>query len=190
MQFKLFDLPCQLGRLLNFFIVAIVRAMKILGIDPGIGRAGWGVIEMVNGRWTVIHCGCIETSKEMLNEKRLESLYDQLKVIIAKEAPVAAAIEDLFFSTNAKTAISVGQARGVIILAAVQAGLVISSYAPLAVKLAVAGYGKAEKREVEKMTMLQLRMTKKPKLDDTTDALAIALTHAFSYQLQKQTSRS
>ena len=164
--------------------------MKILGIDPGIGRAGWGIIEMVNGKWVMVNCGCIETSKEMLNEKRLESLYDQLRIIIKHEDPTAAAIEDLFFSTNAKTAIAVGQARGVIILAAVQAGLSIASYAPLAVKLAVAGYGKAEKRDVEKMTMLQLKMTQKPKLDDTTDALAIALTHAFSYQLQKQTSRS
>jgi crossover junction endodeoxyribonuclease RuvC len=110
--------------------------------------------------------------------------------IINTEKPDAVAVEDLFFSTNAKTAMIVGQARGVILLAAAQQDIPLTAYTPLQVKSAVTGFGHAEKKQVEKMTMLQLQMTKKPKLDDTTDALAIALTHAFSYQLEKAKGRS
>ncbi|MEN9407077.1 MAG: hypothetical protein RLZZ455_293 [Candidatus Parcubacteria bacterium] len=164
--------------------------MKILGIDPGIGRAGWGVIEVQSAKYTVRNFGCIETSKDELIEKRLRTLYMALVEIINTEKPDAVAVEDLFFSTNAKTAMIVGQARGVILLAAAQQDIPLTAYTPLQVKSAVTGFGHAEKKQVEKMTMLQLQMTKKPKLDDTTDALAIALTHAFSYQLEKAKGRS
>lgn len=159
--------------------------MKILGIDPGIGRAGWGVIEVQNSKLKVQSYGCIETSKDESTEKRLRTIYEELTAIIKSEKPDVVAVENLFFSTNSKTAMIVGEARGVILLAASMLNLSIATYTPLQVKITVAGYGHAEKKQVEKMTMLQLKMTKKPKLDDTTDALAIALTHAFSYKLKQ-----
>jgi crossover junction endodeoxyribonuclease RuvC len=168
------------------FAAIVIFEMKILGVDPGIGRAGWGIIAKENSKWYMVHCGCIETSKDLPLEKRLLILYDELVAIIKENVPDAVAIEDLFFSTNAKTAIAVGQARGVIVLAAIKAGLSVAAYAPLEMKLAVTGFGKAEKKQVEKMTMLLLDMKEKPERDDATDALAIALTHAFSYRLQSK----
>lgn len=159
--------------------------MKILGIDPGIGRAGWGVIEMAHGQWHMVNYGCIETAKGVVIEKRLRQLYEELTTIIKVEKPDAAAVEDLFFSTNAKTAIVVGEARGVILLAAAQYNISVAAYTPLQVKLAVAGHGQADKGQVEKLMMLQLGMKVKPKIDDAADALAIALTHAVSRKIEK-----
>ena len=154
--------------------------MRILGIDPGIGRTGWGVVQMENGKWKMENCGCIETSKELPLEKRIQEIYKSLSKIIKEEKPDEVAIEELFFNTNAKTALIVGQARGVALLAAAQAGLPVAVYTPLQVKIAIVGYGRAEKMQVEKMVMAQLQLEKKPKYDDISDALAIALTHAFS----------
>ena len=159
--------------------------MKILGIDPGIGRTGWGVIEVRSSKHEIRNSGCIETSKSLPLEKRLESLYDQLKRIVNEEEPDEIAVEELFFNTNAKTALIVGQARGVILLLASKSCLPVGEYTPMEVKLAITGYGKAEKRQVEKMLMTLLGMNEKPKIDDTSDALAVALTHAFSRKLQK-----
>lgn len=158
--------------------------MKILGIDPGIGRAGWGVIEVRSSKCEVRSFGCIETSKDLSTEKRLRTIFEELTAIIKSEKPDVVAVENLFFSTNSKTAMIVGEARGVILLAASMLNLSIATYTPLQVKITVTGYGHAEKKQVEKMTMLQLKMSIKPKLDDTTDALAIALTHAFSYKME------
>jgi crossover junction endodeoxyribonuclease RuvC len=164
--------------------------MRILGIDPGIGRAGWGVIEKATGakgfgqgKWHVVANGCIETSKELVTEERLVRLFEELTGIIKEHAPDTVAIEDLFFATNAKTAMVVGEARGVLVLAVSLQSLPIASYTPLQVKIAVTGYGQAEKKQVEKLLMLQLGMTEKPKLDDASDALAIALTHAVSSRI-------
>lgn len=154
--------------------------MKILGIDPGIGRCGWGIIRNEKGEMRNEKYGCIETSLNLPLERRLESLFDQITRIMNDEKPDAFAIEDLFFNTNAKTAMIVGQARGVILLAAVQKKLPIGIYTPLQVKIAVTGYGRAEKNQIGQMVKTLLKLDKLPKLDDTTDALAVAITHAFS----------
>lgn len=153
--------------------------MKILGIDPGIGRAGWGVIEFERGAVRGESFGCIETSLKTAPEKRLQEVFEAVSRIINEYKPNALAIEDLFFNSNAKTALVVGQARGVVLLAASQNNIPVSVYTPLQVKMAVTGYGRAEKGQVAKMVKTLLKLTSIPKLDDTTDALAIALTHAY-----------
>ena len=155
--------------------------MRILGIDPGIGRMGWGIIEKGKGTQFVVHgFGCVETMPNSDIPGRLYALHDEVSRIIDEYQPEVLAIEDLFFAKNAKTAFSVGQARGVILLAASQKNLQVSVYTPLQVKSAVAGYGKADKKQVGHMVKLTLKLAKVPSPDDTADALAIALTHAFT----------
>jgi crossover junction endodeoxyribonuclease RuvC len=158
--------------------------MLIIGIDPGIGRTGWGVIEAQSSKFIARDFGCIETSKDLSLERRLEDLFGQLETILQKEKPVAFAIEELFFNTNAKTAMVVGQARGVALLAAAKQQIPIAVYTPLQVKIAVTGYGRAEKSQVGQMVKTLLHLDSIPKPDDTADALAIALTHAFSYKMK------
>ena len=160
--------------------------MRILGIDPGIGRTGWGVIDVEGQKLNVITYGCIETPTGMKTEKRLQVIHQEISRVITEYIPSAFAIEDLFFNTNAKTALVVGQARGVILLAASQHNLSIGVYTPLQVKIAVSGYGRADKKQVGHMVKTILKLDTIPKPDDTTDALAIALTHAFSYKTLKR----
>jgi crossover junction endodeoxyribonuclease RuvC len=160
--------------------------MRILGIDPGIGRAGWGVIDVQGQKISVVKYGCIETPSTMPTEERLVVLYEDISRIITEEIPNAFAIEDLFFNTNAKTALIVGQARGVALLAAAQKKLPIGVYTPLQVKIAVTGYGRAEKGQVGQMVKTILKLPSIPKPDDTADAIAIAITHAFSYKILKK----
>lgn len=156
-------------------------SMRILGIDPGIGRMGWGVIERVtNSSFKVFGFGCVETQPNSDIPGRLYAIYDEVCRIIDEYQPGALAIEDLFFAKNAKTAFSVGQARGVILLAGSQKNLSISVYTPLQVKSAVTGYGKAEKKQVGQMVKLLLHLKEIPKPDDTADALAVALTEAVT----------
>lgn len=159
--------------------------MKILGIDPGIGRTGWGVIRVERGELKVEKYGCIETSMKLPLEERLLAVHTEISRVINEESPSALAIEELFFQNNAKTALVVGQARGVALLAAAQNGLSVGEYTPLQVKVAVAGYGKAEKGQVGQMVKTLLKLQAIPKPDDTADALAIAITHAFSYKSHK-----
>lgn len=156
--------------------------MRILGIDPGIGRTGWGVIEVKNGKLKVENYGCIETEVNSPVEERLQIIYDKLQTIISKNAPDNLAIEDLFFNTNAKTALVVGEARGVVLLTAAQNNLPVAIYTPLQVKMALTGYGRAEKSQLGQMVKTLLTLPVIPKPDDITDALAIAITHAFSYK--------
>lgn len=158
--------------------------MKILGIDPGIGRTGWGVIEVESGKLRVEKYGCIETSLKLPLEQRLQVVYQNISRIIAEEKPNALAIEELFFNTNAKTALVVGQARGVMLLAAAENSMSVSVYTPLQVKIAVTGYGRAEKGQVGQMVKTLLKLPSVPKPDDTADALAIAITHAFTASLR------
>lgn len=163
--------------------------MKILGIDPGIGRTGWGIIDW---QLATVKCqmyGCIETAKELLIEQRLKKLYEEINAILIKEKPEAMAIEELFFNTNAKTALIVGQARGVILLAAAKANLPVTVYTPLQVKIAVTGYGRAEKDQVGQMVKTLLKLPTIPKPDDTADALAIALTHAFTAKVESMRNK-
>ena len=160
--------------------------MIILGIDPGIGRTGWGVIEELAGsRFKVCGYDCFETAPKTEVPERLLLIHKHIQGLIELYKPDAIAIEELFFNTNAKTAFVVGQARGVILLASAEAKLPISIYTPLQVKVAVTGYGHAEKGQVGQMVKVLLNLEKIPTPDDTADALAIALTHAFSRKMGK-----
>lgn len=155
--------------------------MRILGIDPGIARCGWGMIERIkNYELRIKNYGCIETKNGLAIEKRLKIVYEQITKIIKEQKPDVLAIEELFFNTNAKTAFVVGQARGVVLLACAIANIPVAIYTPLQVKVAVTGYGKAEKLQVGKMVKTLLKLKEIPKPDDVSDALAVALTHAFS----------
>lgn len=159
--------------------------MRILGIDPGIGRCGWAIVETEGSKFKAIDYGCIETSAKQNVEERLEEIFEEISKIIKKNKPDELSIEELFFGTNAKTAFVVGQARGVILLCASQNNLEVSVYNPMQVKLAVTGYGNAEKAQIGQMVKAIFKLSSVPKPDDTADALAIALTHAFSSKLAK-----
>jgi crossover junction endodeoxyribonuclease RuvC len=159
--------------------------MRILGIDPGIGRCGWGVIDSQGSKLTVQGYGCIETSSKKETPERLTEIYAEISKLIKTYKPEAMGIEELFFNTNAKTAFVVGQARGVILLAASQSKLEIAIYTPLQVKMSLTGYGRAEKSQIGKMVKTLLNLKEIPKPDDTADALAVALAHAFSNKYTK-----
>ena len=157
--------------------------MIILGLDPGTARVGWGVVETNGTNYESVAFGLIETDKDMLAEDRLNDIFEAVNTLIKQYKPVAVSIEDLFFSTNAKTAIAVGQARGVLLLACAKHHIHTASYSPLTIKRAITGDGKADKGQVQYMVTKQLHLLETPKPDDVADALAIALTHAFSHQM-------
>ncbi len=160
---------------------ALVRCgLIILGIDPGYAIVGYGIIEYINNHFKVIDFGAVTTRAHTDFTDRLLYIHTELSLLIEKYKPDAMAIEKLFFNTNAKTAIDVAQARGVIILAAKQRNVGIFEYTPLQVKQSVVGYGRAEKKQVQEMTKLILNLDKSPKPDDTADALAMAICHAHS----------
>jgi len=152
--------------------------MRILGIDPGTGRTGWGVVDREGGSENMVVYGCFETKANSALPERLELIYEHVAKLIEEHKPDEVAIEDLFFATNAKTAMSVGQARGVVLLACKHKRVPIFNYTPLQVKSAVTGYGKADKKQVEMMVVKILRLKEIPKPDDAADALAVALTHS------------
>ena len=149
---------------------------RILGIDPGFGRTGFGVIEGNRNEWKLVCYGCIETSAKDPFVNRIEELYSQLKQIIEKFHPTHAAVEDLFFYKNVTTAMKVGQARGVILLTLRQSKIPVFECTPLQVKQSMTGYGRAEKGQIQKMVQMILKLKKKITPDDAADALAIALT--------------
>ena len=154
--------------------------MIILGIDPGYAIVGYGILEYSNNHFTTIHYGAVTTPAGMPFNRRLQIIYDELDVLISKCKPEVMAIEKLFYNTNAKTVIDVAQARGVIVLAAQKYGLEIAEYTPLQVKQSVVGYGRAEKKQVQEMMRMMLKLEKVPKPDDTADALAMAICHAHT----------
>ena len=154
--------------------------MRILGIDPGVAIVGWGVIEKQGFSSLPVAYGAIRTPAHTPLQKRLLQIYTDMKTLLERYRPEAMAIEELFFNTNVTTGISVAEARGVILLAAEEAGVPIFEYTPMQVKQAVVGYGKAEKRQVIAMVTSLLRLPKPPTPDDTADAIAIALCHAQS----------
>ncbi|AJY76081.1 crossover junction endodeoxyribonuclease RuvC [Paenibacillus beijingensis] len=160
--------------------------MRILGIDPGIAIAGFGFVDKVGSKLTPVQYGSIETEAGTAPEKRLLQIYEAAVALIEKYKPDAVAVEKLFFNRNVTTAFAVGQARGVIILAAAQRGLPVAEYTPLQVKQAVVGYGKAEKRQVQEMVRMFLKLSSVPKPDDVADALAVAICHAHSAVLQQK----
>ncbi len=155
--------------------------MIILGIDPGYAIVGVGVIQFDGNRFRVIDYFAVTTEAKTPFDLRLKMIYDGINEVIEKYHPDHMAIEELFFNDNAKTAIGVGQARGVIVLSAVNHGVKVFEYTPLQVKQAVAGYGRADKTQVQQMTRALLKLNEIPKPDDVADALAIALCHAHSY---------
>ena len=156
------------------------KIMRILGIDPGYAIVGWGVIDYESSRFRVVDYGSVQTKAGTDTVERLEKVYQGINTIIERYKPEHMAIEELFFNTNATTAIVVAEARGVTLLAARQHGLVIGEYTPLQVKQAVVGYGRAEKEQVIRMVTTVLGLEKPPKPDDTADALAIAICHGHS----------
>ena len=152
--------------------------MTILGIDPGIATVGYGLIQYENGCFRTIATGAIETPAGIDVEDRIEMVYDDLCELIKMYSPTEMSIEELFFNTNQKTAIAVAEARGAILLEAKKNRLNIAEYTPIQVKLAVTGYGRAEKKQVQEMVKIILGLPKVPKPDDAADALALAICHA------------
>ncbi len=155
-------------------------------IDPGFGRIGYGVIEQQQNAWVHVAHGCIETNAKHTFTERLLELRKALQKIIKEFEPSRAAVEELFFYNNAKTAINVGQARGVILLTCIDAKLPIDEFTPLEVKQAIAGHGRAEKTEVQRMVSLQLRLKEIQMQDDAYDALAIALTSGATLGMKRR----
>lgn len=154
--------------------------MIILGLDPGIAIVGYGIVEFEKARFRTLSYGAITTPAHTKVEDRLQMIYDDLDRLIKMYSPECAAIEELFFNTNQKTAITVAEARGVLLLCLKQNNVDIFEYTPLQVKQSVVGYGRAEKNQVIAMVQRMLNLEKAPKLDDTADALAIAVCHAHT----------
>lgn len=160
--------------------------MRILGIDPGIAIVGFGFIDKQGSKCVPVQYGCIQTHKDTPEPERLLHVYEDICMLIDKYKPDAVALEKLFFNRNVTTAMSVSQARGVLVLAAIQRGLPIGEYTPMQVKQAIVGYGKAEKKQVQEMTRIFLKLQAVPKPDDVADALAIAICHAHSSTLNSK----
>ena len=154
--------------------------MRILGIDPGYGITGFGLIEGERNQFRLVNCGAITTPAGMDFSARLEIIYNDMQELLKVAKPDAVAIEELFFGQNVTTGIGVAQSRGVILLAIRQAGLEVTSYKPMQVKQAVVGYGKATKHQVMDMTKRLLGLKEMPKPDDAADAIALALCHGRS----------
>ena len=156
----------------------------ILGIDPGFGRAGYGVIEKTGSNsWRAVDFGCVDTSPRDQYLERLKTIHAEFSALIQKHRPTLVAVEKLFFFKNVTTAIQVAEARGVILLTAIQSGLAVDEVTPLQVKQALTGYGRAEKGQIGKMVGMILGIKKKITPDDAADALAIALTAGQSLWL-------
>ena len=161
--------------------------MRVLGIDPGYAIVGWGVVEYIGNRFAPIGYGAVITEKDTPFEQRLVEIYESVFDICKRYQPEALSIEKLYYQHNQTTVIGVAEARGVILLAAAQAGLPIYEYTPMQVKQAVTGYGKAVKKQVQEMTRILLHLPAIPKPDDTADALAMAITfcHTNGSQLNR-----
>lgn len=152
--------------------------MRILGIDPGTGILGFGIIEAQATSVQMVDAGVIRTPVKEDDAVRLETIYDELTDIIAATKPEVMSVEKLFFARNVTTAMTVAQARGVVLLTARQAGIPIFEYTPMQIKQSVTGYGKADKKQMQEMVKILLKLTEVPKPDDCADALAAAITHA------------
>lgn len=154
--------------------------MIILGIDPGIAILGYGIVRYEGNKFTPLDYGAITTDSKVSMPERLGILYRGLDELIKAYNPDTLAVEELFFNKNVKTALTVGHARGVVLLAGYQQGLNTYEYTPLQVKQAVVGYGRAEKQQIQQMVKILLNLEKIPKPDDVADALAVAICHGNS----------
>ena len=159
------------------------RGHTILGIDPGTATMGWGVIRQEGNRLRYVQHGTVKTPSDWEMPRRLARLFDGVTELLEGYRPETVAVEELFFNTNVTTAITVGQARGVAILAAYRAGVEVREYTPLQVKQAITSYGRADKRQVQEMVRALLNLREVPRPDDAADGLAIAICHAFSSRM-------
>lgn len=157
--------------------------MRVLGLDPGMAKTGYGIIEITGHKFKGIAYGCIETPPQLEEMQRLLELYQQLEELIRTYQPSVLVVEELFFNKNSRTAMAVGQARGVVLLAAAQQDLDVVEYTPLQVKQGVVGYGRATKRQVQEMVKILLGLEEIPRPDDAADALAVAICYAHSLPL-------
>lgn len=160
--------------------------MIIIGIDPGYAIVGVGVIEYKGNKFRPIEYNAITTHSSMASSLRLKIIYDEICEYLDKYKPDAVAIEELFFNTNAKTAILVAQARGVLVVAATNRGIPVYEYTPLQIKQAVTGYGRADKSQIQQMVKMLLNLNAIPKPDDAADALAVAICHAHSGKINEE----
>lgn len=158
--------------------------MRILGIDPGTAITGYGIIDTAGQQLKIVDYGCIRTPAKQRLSARLAAIYQNINKLISNYQPDCLAVEQLFFNKNTKTALAVGHARGVVLLAGETHQLKIEEYTPLQVKQSVVGYGSAEKMQVQMMVRMLLGLREIPKPDDVADALAIAVCHAHSYKLR------
>lgn len=157
--------------------------MRILGIDPGTAICGFSILDYIGNKFSLVSYGVIRTPAHTELKDRLLTIYQELDELIERHKPDALAVEDLFFNTNAKTALSVGHARGVILLLGALKSMTVSSYTPLQVKQSVVGYGRAEKKQVQEMVKIILKLEKIPTPDDAADAIAVAICHGHSHKL-------
>lgn len=160
--------------------------MRILGIDPGFAITGYSILDYQGNKFKLIDSGAITTKAGVSFPIRLTKIYDDLNIIIDKYKPDAISVEELFFNNNAKTAINVAQARGVILIVGCKKCIPTFEYTPLQIKQAVTGYGRADKMQVQKMVKAILNIETLPKLDDTTDSMAAAICHAHSAKFSQK----
>jgi len=156
----------------------------VLGVDPGTATTGYGLVREIEGRLELVACGVVETPAGGPLPVRLQTIYRELRLLVEEYQPSAAAVEKLFFSRNVRTAMSVGQARGVALLALADAGLDIGEYDPMEIKQAVTGYGGAGKQQVQEMVRALLGMDEVPRPDDAADGLAVAICHLHTMRLR------
>jgi crossover junction endodeoxyribonuclease RuvC len=160
--------------------------MIVLGIDPGIATTGYGVVEgFPDGRLNDLCYGVIRTASKTPFQFRLKKIHEKIASIIEQHKPEVMAVEELFFGKNASSALSVGQARGVVVLTAIQAGMDLHEYTPLQVKEAVTGYGRADKMQIQQMVKVLLGLSEIPRPDDAADGLALAICHIYSHKMRR-----
>ena len=164
--------------------------LLILGIDPGIARIGFGLVENSGNKFSIIDFGTITTSADKSDTERLKIIHEKLTEIIKEFEPGHMAVEELFFNKNVKTAIRVGQARGVILLSGSEFDLEVAEYTPLQVKQAVVGYGRAQKQQVQQMVKALLNLESIPKSDDAADALAVSICHGHCHGSKEKWGKS
>ncbi len=160
--------------------------MRIIGIDPGYAITGYAVLDYTGNHFELVKSGAIETKAGVPLPKRLLKIYDDMQLLVNEYKPDAISIEELFFNRNTTTAIGVAQGRGAVLIIAAKNNIPIYEYTPLQVKQGVVGYGRADKKQVQMMVKTILNLESVPKLDDTTDAIAIAICHAHSYRFAKE----
>ena len=159
--------------------------MLVLGIDPGTATTGWGMVKRQEDALTLLDYGTVSTAQDTPAPQRLQIIYRELGHVISRHEPDAAAVEKLFFSKNVRTAMAVGQARGVALLAVADAGLPLHEYTPMEVKQSVCGYGKASKEQIQKLVKMLLGLDFLPEPDDAADAIAVAICHLNSERLER-----